>query len=139
MLFWSYNGTALGKMTTGNSMSFKCPFICVWLEHLYRIVACEKIKKRAKDTSQVHKHLAFTVATRIQTILGKFWAACSDLANIELVINGKIPNRDNSLFKQVDSSFNSLISDIYTTQESNDAEQVSFAPCTFERFCKEKE
>ncbi len=89
------------------------------LEHLYHILACEKVKKWAKDTSKGHKHLPFTVATRIQTILGKFWAACSDLANQELILKDKTPARNGGLFQQVDSSFNSLINDIcmaFTTQ-----------------------
>jgi hypothetical protein len=139
MLFWSYNGVALTDTSSGHSMTFKRPYICVRLEHLYRILACEKIKKWARDTGKVHKHLAFTVATRIQTILGKFWAACSDLANIELVINGTVPARNNSLFKQVDSSFNSLINDICTAQEGDNAGQLSFPPCTFEKYCDDKE
>jgi hypothetical protein len=72
MLFWSYSGVALTDTSSGHSMSFKRPYIGVRLEHLYCILACEKIKKWVKDTGRVHKHLAFTIATRIQTILGKF-------------------------------------------------------------------
>jgi hypothetical protein len=138
ILFWSYRGAPLSEGSSGNSLSFVHPYISVRLEHLYRILACEKVKKWAKDTSKGHKHLPFTIATRIQTILGKFWAACSDLANQELILKDKTPARNGGLFQQVDLSFNLLINDICKAQESDNAGQLSFPPCTYERFCAEE-
>ena len=138
ILFWCYRGAPLSEGSSGNSLSFVRPYICVRLEHLYRILACEKVKKWARDTSKCHKHLPFTVATRIQTILGKFWAACSDLSNQEAILKDKTPARNGSLFQQVDSSFNSLINDICKAQESDNAGQLSFPPCTYALFCAEE-
>jgi hypothetical protein len=70
-------------------------FVC-FLEHLYCILPCENIKKWAKDMGRVHKHLPFTLVMWIQYIFSKLWVACSDLANIELIINGKIPDQENT-------------------------------------------